>query len=112
MMSAYYGPDMHKHETSRVKLSVFRACAAVPPLFGAMLVSDLESITKFTGLTGFAVMFIFPALLARYSSLCLKAAGLDDETVHSGFFSSTFFQCLVGGSGVVLLLAVGMCLVG
>jgi hypothetical protein len=111
MMSAYYGHEMHLHEASRVKLSIFRACAAVPPLFGAMLVSDLDKITKYTGLTGFAVMFIFPALLAHYSSLRLKAAGLDDETVHSGFYTSTGFQYLVGGSGVVLLVVVGLCLV-
>eukprot|EP01034_Spumella_vulgaris_P023526 gene23526-29750_t len=111
MMSAYYGRDMHEHETSRVKLSFFRACAAVPPLFGAMLVSDLDKITKYTGLTGFAVMFIFPALLARCSSVKLKSMGLDDDTVHTGYFSSLGFQSLVGGSGVVLLLVVGLCLV-
>jgi hypothetical protein len=111
MMSAYYGRDMHLHETSRLKLSFFRVCAAVPPLFGAMLVHDLDKITKFTGLSGFAVMFIFPALLSRASSLKLLAIGADPVTIHSGPLTSPAFQWLVGGSGMALLIIVSVFLV-
>ena len=39
----------------------------VPPIIGACFVRDLGRITDYTGITGFALAFIFPGLLQRAS---------------------------------------------
>lgn len=53
LMSSFYGTDeVEIHERSRIKVSIFRLLAAIPPFLGAYIVSDLGHITSFTGLTG------------------------------------------------------------
>ena len=56
-------------------------------------------------------MFIFPALLSYFSAQRMKRLGLPVETIHSGYLSKPIFSMLVGGSGVLLLIVVSVCLV-
>lgn len=50
---------------SRSQTSAFRLLAAIPPLAGAALVSDISAITGVTGCFGLAMCAIVPGLLAR-----------------------------------------------
>jgi amino acid permease len=110
LMSMYYGNEMHKHESSRWKLSIFRSLAAVPPIFGGLLYSKVEKITAYTGLTAFGLAFIFPPLLARFSAKTLVNIGLPVSTPHSGFWTTDVFQYLLFVSGIVIFLVVLTCL--
>ena len=47
------------------QVKAFRLLAAVPPLVGAALVSDISAITGVTGCFGLAMCAIVPGLLAR-----------------------------------------------
>ena len=51
MMSYYYGDKMSHFEKSRFHLGLFRFIAAAPPIVAAGLISDLGSITDYTGLS-------------------------------------------------------------
>jgi hypothetical protein len=106
LMSAYYGEDMHLHEKSRAKLSFFRLLAALPPFVGACLVNDLGHITAFTGLTGFAIAFVVPALLGYFSAQRMRELGLSEHTVHSSAFTGTVAQYVLGVSGTLLIVTV------
>ena len=106
LMSAFYGEDMHLHEKSRFKTSVFRLLAAVPPFLGACVVSELGSITSFTGLTGFAIAFIVPALLAYYSAIRMRELGLPVDTIHSSSLTNKTTQCGMTVAGCLLILVV------
>lgn len=108
LMSAFYGDEMHLHEQSRFKLRLFRLFAALPPFFGACIVRDLGNITSFTGLTGFAIAFIVPSLLAYYSAQRMHLLDLDEATIHSSVFANTTVQCLLAGCGVLLVLVVAI----
>ena len=48
---------------------------------------DLGVITDYTGITGFAIAFIFPALLHKESKRSCKKKGRETKTLYSGFFS-------------------------
>lgn len=109
IMSAFYGEDMHKHEKSRFKVSVFRMLAALPPFLGAALISDLSHITAVTGLAGFAIAFVVPPLLAYYSALRMREMGLSELTIHSSGWTCTAVQYVVGCTGVALILVVFTC---
>lgn len=109
LMSAFYGDEMHVHEKSRFKLRLFRLCAALPPFLGACVVRDLGNITAFTGLTGFAIAFVVPALLAYYSAQRMRVLDLDETTVHSSKYSGTAAQYLLCCSGTLLVIVVAVC---
>jgi hypothetical protein len=81
-MSSYFGEHIEKN-TTRTACTIFRLMAAIPPFLGAIFVSDLGSITALTGLTGFAIAFIVPGMLAIYSEQRLFALGLRTSTIHS-----------------------------
>lgn len=50
----------------------FRLLAAIPPLIGAAFVSQLDTITSFTGTVGIIITFVFPSLLQLSSRRMLK----------------------------------------
>lgn len=108
LMSAYYGDDMYIHEKSVYKLRVFRLLAATPPFLGACLVRDLGNITSFTGLTGFAIAFIVPSLLALYSTRQMEERNLSEETIHSSILSTRFSQIALCVVGVLLVVGVAI----
>jgi amino acid permease len=70
LMSSYYGSRIHVlgvDEFSRSK-AVFRGLASIPPIFAASFVSDLGRVTDYAGVSGFAIAFIVPPLLALFSA--------------------------------------------
>lgn len=92
LMSSYYGSKIHVLgiEESRRSRILFRAIAAVPPIFAACFVSDLGTITHFAGVSGFAVAFIFPSLLSIYSQRLLTSHGLPHQTQYSCWLTSKY----------------------
>lgn len=111
MMSSYYGDSMREQEKNRWKVCFFRAFAALPPVLGASFVKELGSITDYTGLSAFGIMFIFPALLSIFSARRMQTLGLPVQTIHSSYLTGPFFQYLIAGSGILLLIIVSVCLV-
>ncbi|GMI07992.1 hypothetical protein TrLO_g97 [Triparma laevis f. longispina] len=87
LMGSYYGSKIQEVETERKIVTMFRILAAVPPIFGSLFVRDLGVITDYTGITGFAIAFIFPALLHKESKRSCKKKGRETKTLYSGFFS-------------------------
>jgi hypothetical protein len=70
LMSGYYGSRIHVlgvDEFNRSK-AVFRGLASIPPIFAASFVSDLGRVTDYAGVSGFAIAFIIPPLLALFSA--------------------------------------------
>lgn len=70
LMSSYYGSKIHVlgvDEFNRSK-AVFRGLASMPPIFAASFVNDLGRVTDFAGVSGFAIAFIVPPLLALFST--------------------------------------------
>lgn len=110
-MSSYYGSEMSKYEKSRFHVSIFRALAAVPPIFAALFVSNLGKITDYTGLTGFMLAFVFPSLLCHFSKKKLLASELPVKTIHSGFMTCDCMQGVLLIVGVGLLVYVGATLI-
>jgi len=108
LMSAFYGDEMYIHEKSEAKVRTFRLLAAAPPFLGACLVRDLSNITSFTGLTGFAIAFIVPSMLAVYSARKMNDRGLSEETVHSNQFTTAFAQYMLTSVGILLVVGVAI----
>ena len=113
LMGKYYGKNIREHSKSRRKVTAFRCIAAIPPIIGAMFVRRLDTITEYTGLTGFLIAFVFPGLLHVASRRACKREGLDTVTEYGnkatragwvaptivcfGFFLLAFVFCnLVG----------------
>mmetsp|Transcript_60439 Transcript_60439/g.118974 ORF Transcript_60439/g.118974 Transcript_60439/m.118974 type:complete len:517 (+) Transcript_60439:45-1595(+) len=109
LMSAYYGDDMQLHEKNRFKTSIFRLLAAIPPFLGASVVSNLENITAFTGLTGFAIAFVIPPLLGYFSEKRLRDLNISKDTVHTSVLTSKSVQYVLTASGTLLILVVILC---
>jgi hypothetical protein len=81
----------------RRQVLLFRFLAAVPPVIGACFVRDLGIITKYTGITGFAIIFFYPVLLC-YRSRC--------QFIEKGFDPTTFYTCILTSNGFMILLVV------
>ena len=73
----------------------FRLLAVIPPLIGSAFMNDLGKVTDFTGIFGFSIAFIVPALLAYYSQLKCTSRGLSISTpylTYEGFLTGTIAQ--------------------
>lgn len=109
LMGSYFGAEVHLLEASALKTrrEIFRLLAAMPPIIAAYLVRDLGAITDFAGLTGFAVAFIFPALLGYFSQKEMKEFGLTTKTQYSiPGISSQCCQVLTFALGIGLTIFV------
>jgi hypothetical protein len=116
LMSSYYGSRIHVLgvvEASRAKI-VFRAVASVPPILAASMVSNLGTITHFAGVSGFAIAFIFPSLLAIYSERLLVNHGLPHKTQYSCWLTSRWICLLSIAIGLFLIIFVvtSLCVIG
>lgn len=96
---------------SRIHVLCFRLLAALPPIAAAMVVQDLGVIIDYTGLAAFAIAFLFPALLAKYSEIRCVAQGFDSHTVHSGLFTAAAIRTIVMVMASALISTVGFLLV-
>jgi hypothetical protein len=108
LMSFYFTDSYHSHPVDHywypyIK-KIFRLLAAVPPLLGAASINDLGKITDYTGITGFAIAFIFPSLLAIYSEELCKRLNLSYTTPYSHVLTSRPMQYASLGLGVFLIV--------
>jgi len=71
--------------------TLFRILGCVPPIIGACFVRDLGKITDYTGITGFALAFIFPGLLWIASRRATMERGFDGTTIYEMNAMSTEF---------------------
>ena len=89
LMSSFYGEDVHLAEVdSRTTRTCFRLLAAIPPVIMAYFITDLGLITRISGICGFAIGFVFPALLAYTSERKMAALNLPIKTRYSSIFTS------------------------
>jgi hypothetical protein len=86
LVSALYGTAV----PSRTVVVSFRLIAAIPPIIGASIVSDLGKITDYTGISGMAICFIFPALLGLYSEKYFFDRRIPSKTVYSSVFTHRY----------------------
>jgi hypothetical protein len=110
MMSAWYGDELDLYEDSRMKKNLFRLLAALPPIVSAAFISDLGTITDYTGLAGICIAFIIPPILAKYSKIKLESLGLKATTIHSSFLTSNLNQNILIITSILLLFYVFFCL--
>ena len=113
LMSWYHGSRVHTLGIQEYRRSVafFRLIAATPPLCAAFFVSNLGVITNFAGVTGFAIAFLFPALLALYSKKLLSGHGVSSHTVYSCWLTSDWMCHLSVALGLFLIVFVVVSLV-
>lgn len=88
LMGFVYGDDVHEVQGDRRIKTLYRAIAAGPPIFGALFVRNLGIITDYSGLTGIAIAFCFPALLYIYSEEKMKELGIPFHTHYERTGSS------------------------
>ncbi|GMH77050.1 hypothetical protein TL16_g07278 [Triparma laevis f. inornata] len=111
LMGIWFGPDIREYENDPKTVKMFRLVAAIPSIIGACFLRDLGFITAYTGITGFAIAFTFPALLNIKSKRACNRAGVDPVTAYSrGFISSDGFSYVVAvfGGGLILFVFVSL----
>jgi len=106
LMGKYYGSRIREYEKKINVIRIWRLVGSVPPIFGAFFVRELGTITDYTGITGFAIAFVFPALLQIYSKREAKRLGLMTTTYYSGWMSGDYPTMFVGFVGVFLIVYV------
>lgn len=103
LFSNYYGNDIALTPGTRIfTKTFFRLISAIPPILAASIDDSLGRITNFTGITGFFLAFIFPALLSIRSQILLKSKGLSSETYYSNLYTKSTFQYCTLALGVFL----------
>ena len=90
-VSALYGTTA----PPRYVIVSFRLAAAIPPIIGASVVSDLGKITDYTGVSGMAICFIFPALLGLYSEKYFYDRRLPCKTLYSSAFTNRYVAIIL-----------------
>jgi amino acid permease len=90
--------DLEKARESVSTVLLYRVVAATPPIVGAFFVSNLGSVTAYTGLTGVFISLVFPAALAVFSKAKMEQMGLPSATLWShGLSHAIGIFVLVGG---------------
>ena len=107
----YHGSNLHR-VTASEKYDVFvrrlfRLVAAIPPIIGAACVTDLSVITDYTGVTGFGVAFVVPALLMLSAERkCRERFGRTLSTPYSHVLTGSGMQYAVLAIGLFLIVYV------
>jgi amino acid permease len=106
------GNNIHTFSTSsshgtqystRREVIFFRCLATIPPVLGACFVRDLGVITKYTGITGFAIIFFYPVLLSHRSRHCLIDRGMDPRTHYTCALTSDVCKAVLVMFGVFMV---------
>jgi amino acid permease len=114
LMSVYDGQAVHEHENSRLHRTVFRVLVVIPAIMCALSFSNLGIITHFAGLAGFAIAFIYPAILAYYSKRVMEANNMPSNTAYSFSFLSNYSNIVTAilGCGMLLFVASSLIIYG
>jgi hypothetical protein len=75
LMSAVYGDNVHEVELDWKIRTAFRLLGSIPQAIGAMFVSDLGVIAKYTGIFTVLSYTVCPSLLALSSRACMQKKG-------------------------------------
>ena len=89
--------------SSRREVIWYRCVGSIPPLLGACVVRDLGVITKYTGITGFAIIFFYPALLSYLSQCSLLDKGLNPRTYYTCALTSDACRVLLVVFGIFMV---------
>jgi hypothetical protein len=92
LMGAVYGDRVHEVEQDWRIRTAFRLLASIPPVFGALVVSDFSVIAKYTGIFTILSYTVCPALLALRSHACMKEKNLPLRKHYSSYFSSRLWS--------------------
>lgn len=95
------GVDARAH--ARKTLVIYRLLAAIPPIIGAVFVSNPGAITNYTGISGIIIGFVFPPLLSIASEKHLLDRRLQARTYYSTDFTTALRP-------FVLYVGIGLCL--
>lgn len=94
--------DRHRHR--RQEVLWFRFLATIPPVIAACFIRDLGVLTKYMGITGFAIIFFYPVLLSHRSYWSLKEQGLNPRTYYTCMLTSNPFKVLLVVFGMFMIL--------
>jgi len=103
LMSSFYGSKVHEIENIKSFKILFRLFASVPPIVASSLNLHLGTITDFTGLAGFAIAFIFPALLAYSSEHFFRRKNMNPYTYYSDWTTRSTVVLITLVFGIVLV---------
>lgn len=107
LMSFYYADSTQVDSRwFPVVKTMFRLLAAIPPIIGAACVTDLGVITDYTGVTGFAIAFIFPSLLMLAAERRCHAQGLPSRTPYSHALTGPTMQLATLAFGLFMTVYV------
>jgi amino acid permease len=84
---------------------LYRLCASVPSFFLAYCLSDVGTITDFTGIAGFFLGFLFPPLVAEFSERYFLQRGWNPKTAYS-------FQYLTSSVMRKIMFLLGLVIIG
>lgn len=101
LFTSVYGDDAKN--LPKIYRIAFRLLAALPPIIGASIVSDLGAITDFTGILGMAVGFVFPPLLAFYSEKYFLDRHMSPTTIYSTVWTSRYWVIAVFSFGIFMI---------
>lgn len=111
LMSYYDGEKVHENENSRLHRIIFRVGTVLPAITCAFFFSNLGEVTHFAGLSGFAIGFVYPALLAYYSHKKVQDLGITTESAYSFKSLSVSSNIATAVVGLWLIVFVGYCLI-
>ena len=97
-----HGVSSSSQTTVKTSLLRYRLLAAIPPILGAMFVSNPGAITNYTGISGIVIGFVFPPLLSKASEQYLLERHLNAKTFYSTELTTTL-------RSFVLYLGVALC---
>ena len=90
-------------EVSRFEMTKSRCIASIPPVLGACFITDLGEITKYTGITGFFIVFFYPVILSQLSHNYLVDRGMSPRTYYTCLLTSTHTKALLVLFGVFMI---------
>lgn len=106
LLVLFLNADEHVDHTEipPYKRYIFRLSACLPSFILAYILSDVGTITDYTGIAGFFLGFIFPPLVAEYSERYFVQRGWNPETAYSWkYLSSSVSRKMVFIFGLIVI---------
>jgi len=106
LLAAIHGKRVHIVEKNRWSVAQCRLLASIPPIFLAMFIRELGTITDFTGTVGSIITYAFPALLFLFSEKKAREMNYSTKTYYSNIASNTWLAILIFIFGVGMFVLV------
>ena len=101
-----YLPFMSRKLRKKELRILFRVLASSPPFFVTIFCSNFESIVSFSGLVGFLIAMVIPALLAHASKKRLERKKMDPDTPYTSVLTSNVLVYTTIIVGIVMTVLV------